>query len=118
MEFAKKSLYVGLGLASMTKGKLDELGKEFAKKAKLSEDEGQKLAEYLQSEGKKARESLSETVDGMVEGAMKRMNCVKKLEELEARIEALEKAAGIEAPAPKAEEDEPEAPAEDGDGND
>ena len=94
LDLMKKSLYVGLGLAALTKDKLETIGKEMAKSAKLSEDEGRKLTEYLEEEAKKARESLKSTVDKMVESAVAKLPCVRKVEELEKRLAALEKAGG------------------------
>jgi len=118
LEFAKKGIYAGLGLASMTKDKIEELAKEFSERAKMNEDEGRKLAEYLQQEGKKARDGLRQQIDGAVEAATKRLNCVRKIEELEARIAALEAACGLtdaaaaESPeasaAPEAKAEQPE----------
>ena len=94
LELMKKSLYVGLGLAALTKETVEKVGKEIAKSAKLSEEEGRKLTEYLETESKKARESLKATVDKMVESAVLKLPCVKKVEDLEKRIAALEKSAG------------------------
>ncbi|OGV72113.1 MAG: hypothetical protein A3K19_21155 [Lentisphaerae bacterium RIFOXYB12_FULL_65_16] len=91
-EFAEKGFYAGLGLAALTKDKIEELAKDFAARAKISEEQGRKLADYLHEEGKKAREGLGKTVDGMVQNAIKRMPCEKKLEALEARVAALEAA--------------------------
>ena len=107
-EFAKKGFYVGLGLATMTKEKVEEYAKEVSKRAKLSEDEGHKFADYLHGESKKARESLKDNVDSLVQSAVKRLHCVHKIDELEKRIIALESAAGIVPPetteAPEEEE--------------
>ncbi len=38
-DLIKKTLLTGVGLAVMTKDKVEELGKEFASQAKLSENE-------------------------------------------------------------------------------
>ena len=107
-EFAKKGFYVGLGLATMTKEKVEEYAKQVSKKVKQSEDEGHKFADYLQTESKKARETLKDNVDSLVQRAVKRLHCVSKIDELEKRIIALEAAAGIVPPetteAPDAEE--------------
>lgn len=103
-EFAKKGLYVTLGLASATKERIDTFAKEFAKRAKLSEKEGRKLAEYLHSESKKAHKSLKENVDSMVQKAVNRMPLKSRLDRLEARVAALEAAAGITPPPPEVPE--------------
>ena len=72
-EFAKRGLYVGLGLANMTKEKVESFAQEFAKQAKLSEEEGKKFAEYLQAESKKASAELKQNVDKLVEAAVNKL---------------------------------------------
>lgn len=106
-EFAKKSLYMGLGLATMTKDRIESFAKDAAKYTKMTEDEGRKFAKFLQEESEKARADLESNVEGMVDKALKRTPCMKRIEKLEARIEALEAEQGIET-AEKAE-DAPEA---------
>ena len=91
-EFAKKGLYIGLGLASMTKDKADEFAKEFAKRAKVSEDEGRKFADYLKDESKKAEKDLKKNVEKIVEKTVGKMPCMKKIDALEERIAELEAA--------------------------
>jgi polyhydroxyalkanoate synthesis regulator phasin len=102
-ELAEKGFFAGLGLAVLTKEKIEQLAKDFAARAKISEVQGRKLADYLHEEGKKAREDLGNTVDGMVQSAMKRLPCEKKLAALEARVAALEAALAEQKPAAKAE---------------
>lgn len=110
LDFAKKSLYVGLGLATMTKDKIEAFAKEAADYAKLGEEEGRKLAEYLQAEARKARESLRENVEGLVNAAVKNLPSKRRIHRLEQRIAALEEAAGI---TPAAEPDAGDAPCPD-----
>ena len=95
MDYAKKGFYIGLGLAGMTKEKIEELGREFAKRSQLSEDEGRKLAEFLKDESKKAHADLKENVDRLVQKAIARLPCEKKVAQLEARLAALEAKLGI-----------------------
>ena len=96
-EFAKRGLYVGLGLANLTKEKVESFAEEFAKQAKLSEEEGKKFAEYLQTESKKASAELKQNVDNLVEAAVNKLPCNRVISRLEARIAALEKAVGVPA---------------------
>ena len=103
IEMMKKSLHVGLGLAALTKETVERVAKELAKSAKMSEDEGRKLAEYLQDESQKARDNLMATVDRMVESALSRLPAIKKIEELEKRVAELEKACGKTPAAPTAD---------------
>jgi polyhydroxyalkanoate synthesis regulator phasin len=98
LDFVKKSVYVGLGLATMTKDRIETFAREVAQYTKLSEEEGRKLAEYLQSESRKARESLRDHVDTLVQKALGRLPYAAKIEQLEKRVASLEAAAGIAAP--------------------
>lgn len=109
LDFAKKSLYIGLGLATMTKEKLESLAKDAADYAKLNEEEGRKLAEFLQAEAKKARENLRENVQSLVDTATKNLPSRSTVQRLEQRIAALEQAVGIAPVEAPAEEDAPTA---------
>ena len=103
LDFAKKGLYVGLGIASLTKEKLEDFAKEFAEKAKMSEEEGRKFADYLADESKKGREGLKQMVETAVQGTVDRLPYSRKIEKLEARVAVLEellgKGAGSESEA-------------------
>jgi polyhydroxyalkanoate synthesis regulator phasin len=97
LELLKKGMYIGLGLAALTKDRLESVVKEVAKSAQLSEEEGRKLAKELEEESGKARESLKAMVDKMVESAVAKLPCVRKVEEMEKRLAALESAAKPQA---------------------
>ena len=86
----KKGIYLGLGLASLTKDKLAAVAAEVAKTAKLSKDEGRKLVGELETESKKAQEQLKAQVDSLVEAAAKRLPCCQKLTAIEHRLAKLE----------------------------
>ena len=103
LDLVKKGLYIGLGLASLTKERVETLAKDLTQYTKLSEEEGRKLAEFLQTESKKARENLRGQVDSMVQAAVDRLPSAARVEQLEKRIAALEAAAGIKPPATPAE---------------
>ena len=51
----KKAFYTGLGLAVLTKEKAEELVKEIAQQAKLSEHEGKELVDSLMKQSDQAR---------------------------------------------------------------
>ncbi len=95
----KKGIYLGLGLASLTKDKLAAVAAEVAKTAKLSEDEGRKLVGELETESKKAQEQLKAQVDSLVEAAAKRLPCCQKLTAIEHRLAKLETAINKQAEA-------------------
>jgi polyhydroxyalkanoate synthesis regulator phasin len=43
LDLLKKTILTGIGIASMTKDKVEELAKKIVKETKLSEEEGKKL---------------------------------------------------------------------------
>ena len=51
----KKAFYTGLGLAVLTKEKAEELVKDIAQQAKLSEHEGKELVDSLMKQSDQAR---------------------------------------------------------------
>lgn len=97
-DLVKKGMYIGLGLASMTKDKIEAVAKDVAEKAKLSEEDGRKFAAELEDEAKKAQEQLRNTVEGMVQAVMKKMPCDKKFNAVEQRLAALEAKCGVPTP--------------------
>ena len=88
----EKAAYTGLGLAAMTKEKLDEAVDTLKRERGLTEDEGRRLAEELKDGAESARKKLDERVELAVEGTLARMNLAsrKELEELKTRISELE----------------------------
>ena len=102
-EFAEKGFYVGLGLAALTKDKIEEIARDVATRAKMSEEQGRQLAESLQTEGRKAREHLGTTVDELVQKTLKHMPWSQKMADLERRVAALEVALAARAAQEKTE---------------
>jgi polyhydroxyalkanoate synthesis regulator phasin len=92
LDSLKKALYAGVGLAFLTRDKIEELGKRLAEEAKLSEPEGRKLVDEFLKKGEDARASLEKMVSGAVNAALERIDIPKRsdLKALEARVQALE----------------------------
>jgi polyhydroxyalkanoate synthesis regulator phasin len=81
----------GLGLAVLTKEKVEELAHELAEKGKLTEKEGKELVDSLRTRSEEARKELEAKIRGTVEEAIKKLNLATKrdIEDLAARIEEL-----------------------------
>lgn len=92
MDIIKKSFYLGLGLASATKDRIQSVAKEMGKQMDLTEEEGKKWAKSLEEEAEKSRQGLHAMVEDMVQQATRRLPCHKKITALEERIAELEKA--------------------------
>lgn len=89
----ERAAYTGLGLAALTKDKLDEAVETLKKERGLTEDEGHRLAEELKDGAETARRNLDERVDAAVERAYKRLKIATQdeVETLKARIDELER---------------------------
>ena len=59
----KKSIYTGLGLIGAGTDALKTLGQELAKKAEVSEVEGEKIARKLHTQSTKAAKEIRKNID-------------------------------------------------------
>jgi polyhydroxyalkanoate synthesis regulator phasin len=73
-DLIKKTMLTGVGLAGLTKDKIEKLARELAKKGKLSEEEGKKLVDDLSKKSEKARKDLEAQIEKVVKNTMKKMN--------------------------------------------
>jgi polyhydroxyalkanoate synthesis regulator phasin len=94
LDLIKKTMLTGLGLAFLTKEKLEEIGRDIAERGSLSKKEGREFIEELGRKSEQARKRLQEEVDKAVAAAVKRMNLATKddLDKLRKEISALKKA--------------------------
>ncbi len=78
IDLVKKTMYMGLGLAEMTREKVEEISRELVKKGEISEKEGRDLAEELDRKAKSAKKSLETQVDKLVKQALDRLKVATK----------------------------------------
>ena len=93
IDFIKKGLMAGVGLAVMTKDKIEELVKEIIEKGEISEQEGKELIDKLQKKAEQARRDLEQKIESIVEKTLEKMNVPTKkdITEMEERIKEIEK---------------------------
>jgi polyhydroxyalkanoate synthesis regulator phasin len=91
-DFISKAFYMGLGAASLTKSKIEELAKEYAENFNKSEAEGRSLFEKLNEEAKKTRKDMEKSWKENSDKMYDNLNITtrKKMEMLEARVRILE----------------------------
>jgi polyhydroxyalkanoate synthesis regulator phasin len=91
VDLIKKAIYTGLGLAVLTKEKAEELVKEIAQQAKLSEHEGKELMDSLTKQSDAARQDFQGKVDEAVMAVVSRLRLATKeeVESLRAKVEEL-----------------------------
>lgn len=94
LEFLKKTLWIGAGLAAMTAEKIEETVKEIVKRGDITEKEGKELVDDLIEKSKKAKKDFSERVESAIQEALQRLKVPSRgeVDELKTRIEKLEKA--------------------------
>lgn len=99
-EIFKKSLFAGLGLAVVTKTKLENVLEKLVEEGKMSREEAEKMGQELLESGEKQwgdfETRLKETVKGFLENMdlckgsdLKKLE--KKVKALDMRLKALEK---------------------------
>jgi len=102
LDLIKKAVFTGIGVASLTKEKIEEIAKDFAEKGKMSEQEGEKFVDDLLKKSEESKQALMKQVEKMVGTAVDSMNLAKvsdidavkqELAELRLEVEALKKEA-------------------------
>jgi polyhydroxyalkanoate synthesis regulator phasin len=92
VEFFKKSLFTAVGLAAMTREKIEEVGKKLAEEAKLSEIEGKQFVEDLIKKSDETRFALEKMVYDTVNAALKKLDIPTRSEitSIENRVQKIE----------------------------
>ncbi len=93
-DLIKKVVLTGVGLAALTKEKIEEVVQEVVEKGKLSEKEGKEFIEELLKKSEGAREKLEGQIEKAVQATLNKMNLVTRDEfsKLERQIRQLKKA--------------------------
>ena len=87
-DLIKKAMFTGLGVAYMTKEKIEELARDLTEKGKLSEKEGKEFVEELKKKSEEARKGAQEQIEKVVNTTLKKMNVATQddLQNLEKKI--------------------------------
>ncbi|HHY70803.1 MAG TPA: hypothetical protein GX519_03925 [Thermoanaerobacterales bacterium] len=88
----KQMLYAGIGLATVTKEKAEEVIAELIKKGEMSKEEGKDVLNTLMNRMQEESEKLKQKINEQVENTITSMNLVRKSE----LDEVLEKLAELE----------------------
>ncbi len=96
LNIIKKSMLTGIGLALIAKDELEVLAKEFVKKGKMSEQEGTKFMDDLQTKYDETQSKLEDRVQQAVKEFLKKADVVTgdELRGLKKEIRELKKAIG------------------------
>ncbi len=93
IDLIKKAMLTGVGVASLTKEKIEEVAKEFVEKGKLPEQEGKKFVQEMMEKSEESKEDLKNQFDLMLETALAKMQLARAadLNELKKEIVSLRK---------------------------
>ena len=98
-EVVKRALFTGVGLASLTREKIEELGKDLSRHAELSEAEAAKFQVELEGRAADAQRELREQIDRRTQQVVQGLGLARaddfaalsaRVAALSARVEALE----------------------------
>ncbi len=97
-DLIKKTILTGLGLASLTKEKAENLVKDLIKEGEVSEGEGSKLVKELLKKVEDNKKTMEKKIEKTVCDVLKKMNIPnrKDITDLSSKIEKLEKKLGSE----------------------
>ena len=99
IDLIKKTMFTGIGVASLTKDKIEEIAQEFVDRGKLSEQEGEKIIEEMMTKTEESKEELRNQIDQMIETTLGKMQLArasdiedlqKEISSLKTKIEALD----------------------------
>ena len=92
-DFIKRMMLFGIGLAAMTREKIEEFVNELVKKGEVSEKEGKEMVQELIDKSKKVRKDLEGKMEEVAAATLKKLHIPTRgeLDELKERIEKLEK---------------------------
>jgi len=91
-EIFKKSLFAGLGLAVVTKTKLESVLEKLVEEGKMSRDEAEKMGKELLESGEKQWTDFETRLQETVKGFLANMDISKasELKKLEKKVKALD----------------------------
>ena len=98
IDIIKKAMLTGVGLASISLDKIEDVAKELMEQGNLTEHEGRKLVQEMMGIAEKSKQQMEKQVNAYVEKAMNKMDVARKsdLDELRETIQQLQEKLGQE----------------------
>lgn len=92
-DLVRKVFLTGIGLAALTKEKIEGVVKEAVDKGKLTEKDGKEFVDELLKKSEDAREKIEKDIEKAVQDSLKKMNIVTRDEftKLEKQVKQLRK---------------------------
>lgn len=110
IDLIKKAALTGIGVASLTTEKIEELSKELITKGKMSEQEGEKFVAEMLKRADESKAALKSQTESMVQSALAKIQMVKAedVTQLKEEIEKLrQEVSMLKASQKKEENSEP-----------
>jgi polyhydroxyalkanoate synthesis regulator phasin len=91
IDLIKKAVLTGVGIASLTKDKIEDLAKELVVNGKVSEQEGEKLVQEMLNRVEESREKVKSQTESIVQDTITKMKLarVEDIELLKGEVERL-----------------------------
>jgi polyhydroxyalkanoate synthesis regulator phasin len=91
IELIKKAVLTGVGIASLTKDKMEDLAKELVVKGKMSEQEGEKLVQEILNRAEESRTTINTQTETLIRKTITKMQLARSedIELLKAEVEKL-----------------------------
>ena len=91
LELSKKLLLSGIGVAVLTKEKIEGIVRELIKQGEISKEEGIKLVKEVLQKGEEMQKTLETKIELGINKAMERLNIPtrKEIQELREKLEKL-----------------------------
>ncbi len=102
-DLIKKAMFTGIGIAALTKEKIEEIATDFIQKGNLTENEGRKLVDELIKKSEESQEEIKKQLEALVHTTLEKMQVARMgqideisqaLQILKEKIETLERQAG------------------------
>ncbi len=80
IDLVKKVLLTGVGVAALTKDKIEEVARDFVEKGKMTEKEGRAFVDDLVTRSEESRAELQKQIESRVQKVLEKMDLAKKTE--------------------------------------
>ncbi|NLW31275.1 MAG: hypothetical protein GXY77_07460 [Fibrobacter sp.] len=94
LEMFKKTLYATVGLAVMTREKVEEFGEKISREMKMSETEGRTFIDELVKRSEETKVAMDKLISERIEAILKKLDIPSRKEfaDLDIRVRKLETA--------------------------
>lgn len=90
-DLIKKAMFTGIGVASLTKEKIEEIAADFIHKGNLTENEGRKLVDELMKKSEDSQEEIKKQLETLVHATLEKMQVARlsQIDEINQAIQIL-----------------------------